>query len=62
MSSLSNSWMSEAWMAAPRDVMSDGLIAVDEVEGDKIVVVEGKMDWRSWEILGVCDVPPERIT
>lgn len=39
--------MSEAWIAAPRAAMSEGLIAVDEVEGDRIVVVEGNIDWRS---------------
>lgn len=27
-----------------------------------MVVVDGKIDWRSWAILGVCDVPPERMT
>lgn len=49
-------------MAAPRAARSDGLMAVEEVDGDRMVVLEGKR-LRSWDaILGVWDVPPERMT
>lgn len=35
---------------------------MDKVEGERIAVVEGKIDCNSWAIFGVCDVPPERMT
>lgn len=61
MSSRSNSWIREAWMAAPRAARSEGLMAVGEVDGERTVVEEGKADFRREAILGVCDVPPARI-
>ena len=62
MSSTSNSWTKEAWMAAPRTESSDGLMAVAEVDGASIVVERGKTRERLDAILGVWDVPPERMT
>ena len=62
MSSLSKSETKDAWMAAPRAAREDGSIAVGSVEGDIMRVDCGKKDCRRVEILGVCDVPPERIT
>jgi hypothetical protein len=62
MSSLSNSWTRDAWKAAPRADSSDGLMAVVEVEGARMLVFSGKMLRASWAILGVCEVPPEKIT
>ena len=53
MSSRSNSWIREAWMAAPRAARSDGLMAVGEVDGARIVVEGGKVDWRREAIFGV---------
>lgn len=52
MSSLSNSWISEAWKAAPRAERSDGLIAVGDVDGERTVDVE-RTDCRMRAILGV---------
>ena len=49
-------------MAAPLAMSSDGLIAVGSVEGARIRVVCGKIDATFDAILGVCDVPPERMT
>lgn len=49
-------------MAAPREARWEGLMAVVKVDGDKIAVVLGKMEPREEAILGVWDVPPERIT
>lgn len=60
MSSLSNSWIREAWIAAPRAERSEGLIAVGDVDGERTVVA-GKTECRMRAILGVWDVPPERI-
>lgn len=54
--------MREAWIAAPRAERSDGLMAVGEVEGERIVVVDGKREVRRREMTGVWDVPPERMT
>lgn len=62
MSSFSNSSIREAWIAAPRADKSDGLMAVADVDGARIVVVAGKRDWASRAIFGVWDVPPQRIT
>ena len=62
MSSLSNSAISEAWMAAPRAERSDGLMAVGAVEGERMVVVGAKRDWSSRAILGVCEVPPDMMS
>lgn len=47
-------------MAAPRAERSEGLIAVGYVDGERTVVV-GKTDCRMRAILGVWDVPPERM-
>lgn len=52
MSSLSNSWIREAWKAAPRADRSEGLSAVGDVEGER-TVVDGKTDCRIRAILGV---------
>ncbi len=49
-------------MAAPRAEMSEGLMAVGEVEGESTVVLAGKSDWISRAILGVWDVPPDSMT
>jgi len=49
-------------MAAPRAERSEGLMAVEDVNGDRIVVVVGKRACRFVAIRGVWDVPPERIT
>ena len=49
-------------MAAPRAARSEGLMAVDEVAGARMVVVAEKRDWRFVAMRGVWDVPPERIT
>lgn len=62
MSSWSNSAMREAWIAAPRAESSDGLRATVEVAGALMGVVGGKMPARREAILGVCEVPPERMT
>ncbi len=62
MSSLSNSWMSEAWMAAPRAERVAGSIAVGKVEGERMRVCDEKSRWRFCEMRGLWDVPPERIT
>ena len=35
---------------------------VEEVEGERMVVVGGKREAREEAILGVWDVPPERMT
>lgn len=48
-------------MAAPRALRSAGLIAVGSVDGARIFVDDGKTDTRFEAILGVCDVPPDRI-
>ena len=52
----------EAWIAAPREGRSEGLSAVAEVEGERIVVVAGKSEVRRRAMTGVWDVPPERMT
>lgn len=49
-------------MAAPRAERSEGLMAVEEVDGDRIVVVAGKIACRFVAIRGVWEVPPERMT
>lgn len=49
-------------MAAPRAAREEGGRAVAAVEGARMLVVGGKRDVRRDAILGVCDVPPERIT
>jgi len=49
-------------MAAPRAASSEGLMAVGEVEGAIIVVDSGKRERRFEAILGVCDVPPDKMT
>ena len=49
-------------MAAPRAERSDGLMAVGEVDGERMVVVGGKREVRRLEMRGVWDVPPERMT
>ena len=49
-------------MAAPRADRDDGSIAVGRVEGERMRVVGGKSRCRFCEILGVWDVPPERMT
>ena len=54
--------MSEAWIAAPRAESSEGLIAVGEVDGARIVVDCGNRSERFEAIFGVCEVPPERMT
>lgn len=61
-SSASNSWMSEAWIAAPRAANEEGESAVESVEGAKIAVVGGNSEVRREAIRGVWDVPPERMT
>lgn len=61
-SSASNSWISEAWIAAPRAAKEEGERAVERVEGERITVVGGKSETRREAIRGVWDVPPERIT
>ena len=53
MSSLSNSCIREAWKAAPRAERSEGLIAVGDVDGERTVVVGGKMDCKMRAIFGV---------
>ena len=62
MSSFSNSWIREAWIAAPRAERDEGSMAVGRVEGDRIRVFCRKRRWRLVEMRGVCDVPPERMT
>lgn len=49
-------------MAAPRAARSEGLMAVEEVDGARMVVVAGKRDCRFVAMRGVWDVPPERMT
>ena len=49
-------------MAAPRAASSEGLSAVEKVEGERMVVNEGKRAWREEAMRGVWDVPPERMT
>lgn len=49
-------------MAAPRAARDEGEREVDEVEGDRIVVLGGNSVERRDAMRGVCDVPPERIT
>lgn len=49
-------------MAAPREARWEGLIAVGEVDGDRMVVVSGKRVLMEDAILGVWEVPPERMT
>lgn len=61
-SSASNSWIREAWIAAPRAAREEGERAVESVEGDMIEVVGGKSETRREAIRGVWDVPPERMT
>lgn len=62
MSSMSNSAMREAWMAAPRAESSDGLMAEDSVAGAWMGVELGKSWAKRWAILGVCEDPPARMT
>lgn len=62
MSSLSNSWIKEAWIAAPFAVRSEGFMAMAEVEGERMAVHSGKRDCSFWATLGVWDVPPDNIT
>ncbi len=61
MSSVSNSWISEAWMAAPRTASSDGLIAVGDVEGARTTVLSGNAERTAEATLGVCEFPPARM-
>ena len=49
-------------MAAPRAASSEGLSEVEKVEGERMVVVEGKRASREEAMRGVWDVPPERMT
>lgn len=49
-------------MAAPRAERSEGLRDVGDVLGERIEVVGGKREVRRRAILGVWDVPPERMT
>ena len=53
MSSRSNSWIREAWMAAPRAARSEGFMAVGEVEGERMAVEGGKVDCSRDAIFGV---------
>jgi hypothetical protein len=49
-------------MAAPRAQSSEGLRAVGEEVGERMVVVGGKRREMEVERRGVWDVPPERMT
>ena len=49
-------------MAAPRAESSEGLMAIAEVDGARMVVDWGKSKERFEAILGVFEVPPESIT
>lgn len=49
-------------MAAPQAERDDGGREVGLVDGERILVVGGKRAARMEAILGVCDVPPERMT
>lgn len=49
-------------MAAPQAERDDGGREVRLVDGERILVVGGKRAARIEAILGVCDVPPERMT
>lgn len=49
-------------MAAPRAARLDGARALDNVEGDIMVVVVGNFVARREAILGVWEVPPQRMT
>ena len=61
MSSRSNSWIRDACIAAPRAESSEGLMAVADVEGDRIAAGCNR-ETRLEAIFGMCDVPPESIT
>ncbi len=61
-SAFSNSWISEACMAAPRAAREDGSSAVEVVEGERMLVLGAKRDVRMRAILGVWEVPPDMIT
>ena len=52
-SSTSNSWTREAWIAAPRAVNSEGFIAAGNVDGARTFVVAGKIEDIVEAILGV---------
>lgn len=49
-------------MAAPRAARLDGARALDNVEGDIMLVVAGNFATRREAILGVWEVPPQRTT
>lgn len=49
-------------MAAPRAARLDGARALDNVEGDIMLVVVGNLAARREATFGVCEVPPQRIT
>ena len=49
-------------MAAPRAAREEGGRAVEEVEGERMLVVGGKSVAKREARRGVWDVPPERIT
>lgn len=49
-------------MAAPRAERDEGSMAVGRVEGERMRVVGGNRRVRFWEMRGVWDVPPERMT
>lgn len=49
-------------MAAPQAEREDGGREVGLVDGERMLVVGGKREARMEAILGVCDVPPERMT
>ena len=62
MSSLSNSEIRDAWIAAPLALREDGSMAVGRVDGEIMRVVEGKIDCTRVDSRGVCDVPPDKMT
>lgn len=49
-------------MAAPRAEREEGGRAVEDVDGERMLVVGGKSEVRREAMRGVWDVPPERIT
>lgn len=49
-------------MAAPRAARLDGARALDNVEGDIMLVVVGNFAARREATFGVWEVPPQRIT
>ena len=53
MSSVSNSWINEAWMAAPRAAREEGERETGLVEGERMLVVGRNKEVRRAAILGV---------